>query len=162
MKTAKVIILIFSFVVVICMVGCGTKEKTKTLEKNYGYSYGTVNVGSDGAQTFSADEVVPSKSDLSENLKNAGFAIAEYDTAPGSDIAAERIYAEKSGKFIDICYGLSVEQAAEIFTNYESTYKDYYLIAQNGAFVYAVSDEKTFEIAGFETLETDGMLFIWK
>lgn len=59
-------------------------------------------------------------------------------------------------------YALSVEQAKEIFTNYESTYEDYYLLAQNNVYVYAVSDEKTFETAGFNTLETNGILFIWE
>lgn len=156
----RAVILIFTLMVMLCIAGCAEKEKT--LEKNYGLSYGEVNIESDGAHVLTADEIVPSKPELSVNLDKAGFTVTEYDTALDSDIAADRIYAEKNGMFIDICYGLSVEQAVEIFENYESAYESYYLIAQNEGFVYAVSDEKTFKTAGFETLETNGILFIWK
>lgn len=160
MKKIKVIGLAFSFIALILMAGCS--GNIKSLEKNYGYAYGEVNIGPDGAQVLSIGEIVPSKSELITNLKEAGFMIAEYDTALDSDTAAERIYAEKKGLFIDICYGLSVEQAKDIFENYEAAYKDYYLMAQNEAYVYAVSDEETFKMAGFESLETSGILFIWK
>jgi hypothetical protein len=157
MRLLKTIILAFSFVAMVCVAGCG---KSESLVKNYGWSHGTVNIEADGAHALTIDEIVPSKSELSENLEKAGFTITEYNTALGSNIAAERIYAEKDGMFIDICYVLSVDQAKETFTNYESTYKDYYLIAQNEVYVYAVSDENTFETAGFDTLETNGVLFI--
>ncbi len=56
---------------------------------------------------------------------------------------------------MDICYGLTEDQAKELF-------EEYYLIAQNEGYLYAVSDEKTFETAGFETFETNGILFIWE
>lgn len=162
MKKLKIIILAFSLTGMLFFSSCNEAEKPKTLNKSFGWSHGEVNIESDGAHVLSADEIVPLKQDLYEKLEKDGYLISEYGKAPDSDIAADRIYAEKDGKFIDICYGLSVEQAEEIFKNYESSYNDYFLLAQNEGYVYIVSDEETFKTAGFETLETNGILYIWE
>ncbi len=162
MKLTKSLFIIVAFTLMLIAAGCGKTEQPNTLEKNYGYSHGEVNIGPNGAEALSIDEIVPPKSELCANLQEAGFTIAEFETALDSGVAAERVYAEKDGLFMDICYGLSVEQAPEIFASYEAEYKEYYLIAQNKQYVYAVSDKKTFETAGFETLETNGILFVWE
>lgn len=146
----------------LCLAGCGEVKNAKTLNKSFGWSHGEVNIESDGAHVVSVDEIVPLKQSLSESLEKAGYLVSEYDKALSSEIAAERVYAEKDGKFLDICYGLTIEQAEEIFKEYESVYKDYYLMARNEGYVYAVSDEETFKAAGFETLETNGILYIWE
>lgn len=162
MKSTKIVISAIIFTGMLFISGCESAVQPKTLDKNYGYSYGEINIGSGGVEVLSVDEIVPSKSKLTANLEEAGFIITEYDTALDSDIAAERVYAEKDGAYMDICYGLTDEQAKANFANYEATYEDFYLIAQNEHYVYAVSDEKTFKTAGFETLETNGILFVWK
>lgn len=159
MKGAKGFVLCCILAGMICMAGLANAQ---TLEKNYRHAYGEVNIGPGGAQVHAIEEIVPSSSQLKSGLEAAGYVVTEYATALGSEIAAERMYAEKDGLFLDICYGLSVEQAAEVFANYEAAYETYYLMAQNEGYVYAVSDAKTFEIAGFASLETDGVLFIWK
>ncbi len=163
-KGIKATLTILLILTLLILTGCELLKKPKNLEKNYGHSYGEISIGSDSSQEFSAEDVVPTKAELIANLESAGFSIAKYNQAPDSDIAAERIYAvnEKEGHYIDICYGITIEQAKEIFEEYESIHSDYYLLAQNGPYFYAVSDAKTFELAGFESLETDGILFIWK
>ncbi len=162
MKQAKTIFIIIAAALLAVTAGCGKTAQPKTLEKNYGYSHGEINIGPDGAETLTIDKIVPPKAGLCANLEAAGFAITEYDRALDSDIAAQRIHAEKDGLFMDICYGLTEDQAIDLFASYEAEYKEYYLIAQNEGYLYAVSDEKTFETAGFETLETNGILFIWE
>jgi hypothetical protein len=162
-KLADLFILMLSLM--LSLTGCKIVEKPKALEQNYGHSYGTVNIGSGISQDFSAEDVVPKKTELIDNLEKTGFSIDEYDHAPGStSISAERIYAYKKeeGQYIDICYGLTIKQAQEVFEQYEPLQPYYYLIAQNEAFFYAVSDAETFALAGFESLETNGILFIWK
>ncbi len=160
MKLMKTIVMISVILVLIIATGCA--EAPKTLEKNFGYSHGVVNITSDGVETLNVEEIVPPKAELCANLEDAGFTITEYNTAWDSDTLPERIYAEKDGLFMDICYGISTGQARELFTHYEAAYNEYYLIAQNEYYVYAVSDEETFKTAGFETLETNGILFVWE
>ncbi len=45
-----------------------------------------------------------------------------------------------------------------LFKTYEDKYEpyDYYIIAQNGNYVYAVSDKKTFKLSGFESTDNVG------
>ncbi len=57
---------------------------------------------------------------------------------------------------------MTLEYAPEAFASYEEVFEDYYVLAQNGPYVYVVSDAETYQMAGFESLETDGILFIWK
>ena len=132
----------------------------KTMTKNYGVS-GVVINGLDQS-VWSADEVVPSQTELIDNLENRGFTIREFDTAFESDIVANRVYAEKNNLFMDICYGLSIEDAKKIFKNYEAEYSEFYVLAQNEEYVYVVSDKKTFKEAGFESTATIGTIYMWE
>lgn len=110
--------------------------------------------------TFDASDIVPNKETLIRNIQAASYTITEYDKVPGSDIKAERVYAEKNGRIIDICYGLSESEAEKAIVEYENTYKDFYLIARNQEYVYFFSDRKAFEIAGFTSLANDGTQII--
>jgi uncharacterized lipoprotein NlpE involved in copper resistance len=158
MKPTKTTIIIGT---VFLLVLSGCAGNANTLEKNYGHSYGEVNIG-EKSVAFNADDIVPSKEELIGNLEKAEFAVSEYDNALSFAYGAECIHAEKDGHFVDICYSLSVENAPEAFASYEKVYEDYYVLAQNGPYVYVVSDAETFELAGFESLETDGILYVWK
>ena len=71
------------------------------------------------------------------------------------------VVAQKDGKFIDIVYGLSNDEAKTIFALYEELYPDnYYILAQNGNYVYCVSDKTTFRKAGFTTTANVGEQYI--
>ena len=137
------------------------------VEKNYGDSYqsGTVNIGGDGegdGTEFHAEDVVPSKEELKENLGKLGFAIEETDKVLDSDIAAEQISAVDGDKFCVISYGLDSDAAKNVFAIYEKQYSEdqYYILAQNEKFVYCVSDKKTFDAAGFKSLANSGTQYI--
>ena len=82
-------------------------------------------------------------------------------TVEGSDLVVDRVIAQKESKFIDIVYGLSAEDSAKIFELYCELYSDdYYILAQNGNYVYCVSDKKTFKKAGFTTTDNVGEQYI--
>ncbi|MDE5945701.1 MAG: hypothetical protein K2G63_00120 [Oscillospiraceae bacterium] len=107
------------------------------------------------------DKIVPTKDELIKNLNDNGYSVKTFDKILDTDISGERVYAEKGKKYIDICYGLSNSDAETLFKRYEE-YKsgDYYIIAQNGNYVYAVSDKKTFKISGFESTDNVGQQYI--
>lgn len=68
---------------------------------------------------------------------------------------------KKGGKFIDITYGLSAEDAEGIFNAYCELYpKGYYILALNGNYVYCVSDKKTFSKAGFTSTANIGVMYM--
>ncbi len=104
------------------------------------------------------DKIVPAKNELIENLTDDGYSIETFDTILDTGFSGERVYAEKDGKYIDICYELSTSDAERLFSTYENKYKsdDYYIIAQNGSYVYAVSDKSTFKSCGFESTDNVG------
>lgn len=104
------------------------------------------------------DKIVPAKNELVENLSNDGYSVETFDTIFDTDFSGERVYAEKGKKYIDICYGLSSSDAEKLFPIYEDKYKsnDYYIIAQNGNYVYAISDKSTFKSSGFESTDNVG------
>ncbi len=159
----KCLLVLITLTVCVFSTSCATDDrKGKTFQKNIGVSHGTVNV-SDEAQS-SQEDPVPSKEDIIANLDEKGFTITEDVAVPGSDIPVDRVYAENGELFFDICYGLTEEQADEIFGVYESTYdeNEIYLLADNQDVIYAVSDSNTFKAAGFETLATNGRLYIWE
>lgn len=107
------------------------------------------------------DKIVPAKASLVENLEDSGYTITELTTVEGSDLIIDRIVAEKEGKYIDITYGLTEEDAGEIFNAYCERYnKDYYILALNGNYVYCVSDKKTFSKAGFTSTANIGVQYI--
>lgn len=111
-----------------------------------------------GAGVPNPDEIVPSKEELTDNLSDKGYTVEVFDKIYDTNVSGERVYAEKDGKFIDICYGLDNESASSVFSIFEEKYAktDYYIIAQNGNYVYAVSDKKTFKISGFESTDNVG------
>lgn len=126
------------------MVGCGTSTNN-----------------SNDIAIINPDEIVPAKENLVENLEDSGYTITEHTTVDGSDLIIDRVVAEKGNKFIDISYGLTAEDAEKIFNAYCELYSnDYYILAQNGNYVYYVSDKKTFSKAGFTTTANIGVQYI--
>lgn len=107
------------------------------------------------------DKIVPQQDVLIENLEDSGYIITTLTTMEGSDLMINRIFAQKGTKFIDIVYGLSAEDASKIFELYCEQYPDdYYILAQNGNYVYCVSDKKTFSKAGFTSTANIGVQYI--
>ena len=125
------------FILVISMVGCGSSTNTNGVPD--------------------PDKIVPKREVLIENLENSGYTITILTTIDGSDLTVDRVMAQKGDKFIDIVYGLSTEDASEVFKLYCGIYTDdYYILAQNGDYVYCVSDKATFRKAGFTTTDNVG------
>lgn len=104
------------------------------------------------------DKIVPAQNELVENLTGDGYSVETFDTILDTSFSGERVYAEKGKKYIDICYGLNLSDSEKLFPIYEDKYKsdDYYIIAQNGSYVYTVSDKKTFKSSGFESTDNVG------
>ena len=137
----KHLAVILSAIVLVCLVSCGSSTNTNGVPD--------------------PDKIVPKREDLVENLENSGYIITELTAVEGSDLIVDRIVAKKENKFIDIVYGLSDEDAKTIFELYRESYPDdYYILAQNGNYVYCVSDKKTFKRAGFTTLGNVGQQYI--
>ena len=107
------------------------------------------------------DKIVPKREILIKNLENSGYSVNTLISVEGSDLTVDRIIAQKGNKSIDIVYGLSNEEASKIFELYREMYPDdYYILAQNGNYVYCVSDKKTFRKAGFQSTENVGEQYI--
>ncbi len=111
-----------------------------------------------GTSVPNPDEIVPSMQELTDNLNDKGYTVEIFDQIYDTNVSGKRVYAEKGGKYIDICYGLSSSDAEMLFKTYEDKYEpyDYYIIAQNGNYVYAVSDKKTFKLSEFESTDNVG------
>ena len=107
------------------------------------------------------EDVVPAEDVLIANLEKKGYTIEKFDTALNSDIPASRVLAKKGKSFIDICYGLDATNANEVFSDYKDVYldTDYYILAQNGYFVYCVSDKKTVKRSGFNGTANVGVQY---
>lgn len=107
------------------------------------------------------ESVVPSKETLIKNLTDKGYTIKEYDNIYGLKVGGERVYASKGDSCIDICYGLN-KDAAKVFKVFEKKYlsSEYYIIAQNGYFVYYISDKSTFKKSGFKSTCNIGVQYI--
>ena len=162
-RTIIIFTLFVSFVVFGCVkmvLGGSIKNQ---IVKNVGLSYFTQNIeGKDGTSTFCADDFVPEQEELTKNLENVGFHIEIKDKALNSDIPATQISASKAERYCYITYGLTDEQAKEIYEIYEKQFSksSYYILVQNESYVYCFSDHKTFLDAGFESLATNGILCI--
>ncbi len=114
--------------------------------------------GSVGTNMPDPDKIVPQRDTLIRNLEDGGYTIEELTTVEGSDLIVDRVMAEKDEKFIDIVYGLSSEDSSKVFELYSKLYPDdYYILAQNGNYVYCVSDKQTFSRAGFTSTENVGV-----
>ncbi len=135
----KIITVIVSAILLVCFVGCGSSTNTNT----------------NGVPD--PDKIVPKREVLIENLEDSGYTITTLTDVEGSDLVVDRVIAKKGNKFIDIVYGLNAEDANKIFDLYCEIYTDdYYILAQNGNYVYCVSDKKTFKKAGFTSTENVG------
>jgi len=95
-------------------------------------------------------------------VPDRGYTVEVFDRIYDTDVSGERVYAEKNGKYIDICYGLDDESAVSVFSAFEDKYTDtdYYILAQNGNYVYCVTDKKTFRNSGFESTDNVGTQYI--
>lgn len=137
----NIFMFILVFILVFSMAGCGSSTNTNGVPD--------------------PDKIVPKREVLIENLKNSEYTITTLTTLDGSDLTIDRVVAQKGNKFIDIVYGLSAEDASKIFELYCGLYPDdYYILAQNGNYVYCVSDKKTFSKAGFTSTDNVGEQYI--
>ena len=129
------------FILVISMVGCGSSTNTNGVPD--------------------PDKIVPKRDILIENLESSGYSIEALNNIDSSDLVVDRVIAKKGDKFIDIVYGLSTEDASKAFELYCGIYTDdYYILAQNGDYVYCVSDKQTFSMAGFTSTGNVGVQYI--
>ena len=137
----KCIAVIISALLLLCLVGCGASTNTNGVPD--------------------PEKIVPKRDVLIENLEDSGYEITTHTAVEGSELVIDRILAQKGNKFIDIVYGLSDEDANVIFELYNGLYPDnYYILAQNGNYVYCVSDKATFRKAGFTTTDNVGVQYI--
>lgn len=132
---------ILVFLLIILMAGCGSSTHTNGVPD--------------------PDKIVPKREVLIENLEKSGYTITALTAIDGSDLTIDRVMAQKENKFIDIVYGLSAEDVSKIFELYCDLYSnDYYILAQNGNYVYCVSDKSTFSKAGFTSTDNVGVQYI--
>lgn len=108
------------------------------------------------------DEIVPSMEELTDNLTDNGYTVETFDKIYDTNVSGKRVYAEKGSKYIDICYGLDDTSADSVFSAFEDKYvdTDYYILAQNGNYVYCVTDKKTFRKSGFKSTDNIGTQYI--
>ena len=107
------------------------------------------------------EDVVPAEDVLISNLEKKGYQIETFDVALNSDISANRVLAKKGKSFIDICYGLDATNVNDVFSEYKDVYFDtnYYILAQNGYYVYCISDKKTLKRSGFNGTANIGVQY---
>ena len=137
----KITLCALVFSIILLMVGCGSSTNTNGVPD--------------------PDKIVPKRDVLVENLTNSGYTVTTLTTMDGSDLTIDRVMAAKGNKFMDIVYGLSDEDASKIFELYCALYSDdYYILAQNGNYVYCISDKQTFKKAGFTSTANVGVQYI--
>jgi len=113
------------------------------------------------------DDIIPQRDALVADLTEKGYEVQTFDTALNSEIPAQRVLAKKGDSFVDICYGLTDEQAKNLFENYKAKYhKDsrptYYIMAQNRQYLYCVSSRQVFNDAGFLGDYNEGTQYVWR
>ena len=114
------------------------------------------------------DDIIPQRYVLIANLTEKGYEVQTFDTALNSEIFAQRVLAKKGSDFVDICYGLTEEQAKGLFENYKAEYHEdnkpaYYIMAQNRQYLYCVSSRQVFfEDAGFLSDSNEGTQYVWE
>ncbi|WP_167958808.1 hypothetical protein [Anaerosporobacter faecicola] len=162
-KTALVAVAVLVVLVVIICVWLQSRGDGKTgIEKNEGLSYFTQEINDGKITEFNVDLIVPSKETLVDSLEKKDFTVEATDRVFDTDIVGEQVYATKGKEFCAITYALSESEAREVFNIYESKYKEneYYILAMNGNYVYCFSNHKVFKDAGFDTLATNGILYL--
>lgn len=120
-------------------------------------SYGAVNLFGSAAE-FDPDDVIPEREELIEQLLQKDYLIKEYEETAG--VPAKRVVASKGRQVIDICYELSEKDAPAVFRDYEERWEDYYLLARNGSYVYAISSRTAFRDSGIKGLENLGVQYL--
>jgi len=137
----KILLCVLIFSLILLMAGCDSSTHTNGVPD--------------------PNKIVPKREVLVENLKNSGYTITALNAIDGSDLTIDRVMAAKGDKLIDIVYGLSGEDASKILELYCALYPDdYYILAQNGTYVYCVSDKQTFKKAGFASTDNVGVQYI--
>lgn len=150
------------FLASMCMLTFGCDKKSSS-ESSHSESSPKVDLMKDGAES-----IVPSKTELIENTKAAGYEVNEFDNIYDLQVSGERVLAQKGDQYIDICYGLTKEDAVTVYKYFETKYDsqvksgDYYILARNQKFVYFISDKETFTISGFKSVDNDGEQHIMK
>ena len=137
-------------------------ERPWGIADNLGVSHFIININNGETEYIPAsiDDIVPAREALIEALREKGYVIEESATALDSDIPAQRVYAHKDRHYVDICYGLTEEQAKTALPRYEAAYESYILMAQNEKYVYCISDREAFFDAGFTSLANRGIQHI--
>lgn len=153
-KTLSIILL----TLIIALTGCSGKS----LKKNIGVANMTTTINNGEVSSPSIDEIVPEIDNLIENLEEKSYTIEKLTQVTEEDIAVNRVYATKKNSFIDICYELNSDDTRAVFDYFESIYKDYYILAVNGDYVYCISDKRTFSSAGFKSLANNGIQYIYE
>lgn len=120
-------------------------------------SFGAANLSVPAAK-FDPDDVIPEREELIEQLREKDYLITEYKEAAG--VPARRVVACKGRQMIDICYELSEKDAPAVFRDYEERWEDYYLLARNGSYVYAISSQTAFRDSGIEGLANLGVQYL--
>lgn len=157
-KTVLICVFIISLGILMVLIFNDKSSIGHSIEHNIGVSYLTSN---NGEVMEDIDDTVPTKEELIRNLENEGYTIVHFDSVFDSSIKGDRIYCEKDGKFIDICYGLTDIISEKAFEYYKEEYKEFYLLARNTNYVYCISDKKTFKKAGFKSLANIGEQYIY-
>lgn len=147
------------------IVDASSESAKSGIERNYGLAYQSVTVNldeNDSIGAFDAADVVPAEETVSANLEGKDYEIEQTETVFESDIEAMTISARKDNSFCIISYCLDQAEAEKGFAIYEKKFSedDYYIMAQNGAFVYCMSDENAFRDAGFSELANSGIQII--
>ena len=152
-------ILVLSFIIVLILVWRTNRKRVQGKDVSVSYE-GFDEKLSIGRVTLPED-VVPDEAILISNLEKKGYQIETFDVALNSDISANRVLAKKGKSFIDICYGLDATNVNDVFSEYKDVYFDtnYYILAQNGYYVYCISDKKTLKRSGFNGTANIGVQY---
>jgi len=148
------------------IVDASSESAKSGIERNYGLAYQSVMVNldeNDSIDAFDAADVVPAEDTVRANMEGKDYEIEQTETVFESDIEAMTIVARKDNSFCIITYCLDQAEAEKVFEIYEKKFSEdeFYIMAQNGAFVYCVSDDRSFRDAGFSELANSGIQIIY-
>jgi len=167
MKTKNLVLVLLALALLFCA-ACGSASGGKGItwpkgsETNEGRAHFIVNVNDGVVEQIPTciDDIIPAREALITALQDKGYEVMELGTAIDPALPAQRVYAHKGRQFVDICYGLTVEQAKEVLLQYGAAYADYVLLAQNEKYAYCISDKEAFDDAGFTSLANIGTQYI--
>ena len=154
----RICVIVLAGLLLFCA-ACGSGEPTRNIGLTT--NLGTANFTFFPRNPKSIDDIIPEKADLIASLEGKGYVVTEYNTSLGSEQPAQRVYAKKGNHFVDISYGLTIEQAKAELPQYRAAYEVFYLMAQNEQYLYCISDKQAFEDAGFTSLANIGIQYIY-